>query len=109
VEFLVSILISPPEGTDPGEVTARITQEGIRAAELASQGTIRRLWRPVDDEGRWRNIGLWSAGSETELRAAIASLPLSPWMTIDVTGLSEHPSDPLRAASAQPRTRGSRS
>ena len=64
MEFLVSILISPPEGVDPQEVAARTKEEGARAAELASQGTVRRLWRPADDQGRWRNIGLWSAGSE---------------------------------------------
>jgi muconolactone delta-isomerase len=109
VEFLVSILISPPEGVDAQEVAARTKEEGARAAELASQGTIRRLWRPVDGQGLWRNIGLWSAGTETELRAAIASLPLSPWMTIEVTGLSEHPSDPLRAGLEQPSAGASRS
>ena len=106
MEFLVHILITPPQGTDPDEVTARVAEEGARAAALASQGTIRRLWRPADQRGLWRNIGLWSAGSETELRAAIDSLPLSPWMTVEVTALAEHPSDPLRAGAAPSTTEG---
>lgn len=103
------VLITPPPGTDPEQVAALITEEGARAAELASRGSIRRLWRPLDDKGQWRNIGLWSADSETELWAAIASLPLSPWMTIEVTGLTEHPNDPLPGGAAQTGSGGSTS
>lgn len=109
MEFLVHILITPPEGTAQHEVATRAAEEGRRAAELATQGTIRRLWRPVDGGGRWRNIGLWSAADETELREALGSLPLRPWMTIEIEGLADHPSDPILSGATSARATGSSS
>ncbi len=95
-EFLVELTTVVPEGTDPAEVDRRRAAEAVRAKELAAQGRLFRLWRPV---GELRSIGVWLADDEAELRAKVlGSLPLWPWMTAVVTPLQSHPNDPGRAA-----------
>jgi muconolactone delta-isomerase len=45
--------------------------------------------------GQDRALGLWQARDGAEMQAIVDSLPLTPWMTTQVTPLSEHPSDPV--------------
>ncbi len=90
MEFLVSIKITLPEGE--AEKTAQLYEaEGIRAKELAKQGSILRLWRVPGQKANW---GLWSAEDATALHQAISSLPLFPYMEVNVHPLAKHPSDP---------------
>lgn len=73
MEFLATLTTVIPEGTPETVVEDTIKREALRAAEL----------------------GLWEAGTEEELRTAIATLPLHPWMTaVDVMSLTPHPNDP---------------
>jgi muconolactone D-isomerase len=98
MEFLVHIEVGWP-GDGDQNVLARLTaDERVRARDLAAEGTIRRLWRIP---GRRANWGLWEAADATQLHAALASLPLFPWLSIEVHPLAAHPSDPL-TASAEP-------
>ncbi|MFE0514247.1 muconolactone Delta-isomerase family protein [Streptomyces sp. NPDC058964] len=91
-EFLVELTTTVPEGTDQAEVDRIRAAEAVRAGELAAQGHLFRLWRPV---GELRSIGVWRADDETELRVKVlGSLPLWPWMTAVVTPLQQHPNDP---------------
>ncbi|MEU7334716.1 MULTISPECIES: muconolactone Delta-isomerase family protein [unclassified Streptomyces] len=93
-EYLVELTTTVPEGTEQTEVDRRRAAESARARELAAQGRLLRLWRPV---GELRSIGIWRAEDETELRAEVlGSLPLWPWMTAVVTPLQSHPNDPGR-------------
>ncbi|WP_327111411.1 muconolactone Delta-isomerase family protein [Streptomyces sp. NBC_01341] len=93
-EFLVELTTTVPEGTDPAEVDRRRAVESTRAAELAAEGRLFRLWRPV---GELRSIGVWRAEDESELREQVlGSLPLWPWMTAVITPLQSHPNDPGR-------------
>ncbi|MET9123253.1 MULTISPECIES: muconolactone Delta-isomerase family protein [unclassified Streptomyces] len=93
-EYLVELTTTVPEGTDQTEVDGRRAAESARARELAAEGRLFRLWRPV---GELRSIGIWRAEDETELRAEVlGSLPLWPWMTAVVTPLQSHPNDPGR-------------
>jgi len=48
------------------------------------------LWRIV---GRYSNISIFDVGSNDELHDILSSLPLYPFMTIQVTPLATHPSD----------------
>ena len=97
-EFLVEITTTVPEGTEPAEVDRRRAAEAVRAAELAAAGQLFRLWRPV---GERRSIGVWCADDEAELhRKVLGTLPLRPWMTVQVTALEPHPNDPGRAGGA---------
>ncbi|MFD7406019.1 muconolactone Delta-isomerase family protein [Streptomyces sp. NPDC059866] len=91
-EFLVELTTTFPEGTDPAEVDRVRAAEAVRAGELAAEGHLVRLWRPV---GELRSIGLWRADDETGLRERVlGTLPLWPWMTAAVTELQPHPNDP---------------
>lgn len=93
-DFLVEISLHGVEALEPDELTSLREAESVRAAELALEGILIRLWRP--DRPGWRNIGLWRARSEEELRATVATLPLSPYMDVTCTELREHPNDPGR-------------
>lgn len=91
-EFLIEFTLVIPEGTEQPEVDRRLAAEGIRAAELASAGTLYRLWRPL---GQSCTIGVFRSADETELHEKIlATLPLRPWLTLRVTPLESHPNDP---------------
>jgi muconolactone D-isomerase len=92
MDFLVEIEVRLPPDTDPARKAELIKAEAVRAKELAAQGTIYRLWRVP---GRWANVGIWCADDATALHEAISSLPLYPWLEVDVTALAEHPSDPV--------------
>ena len=93
MEFLVHIEVLWPADGDPAEYAKLRAAEGVRAGELAANGRLRRLWRIP---GRRANWGVWEADSATELHEAIASLPLFPWLSVEVHPLAGHPSDPER-------------
>ncbi len=93
MEFLVHIDVLWPADGDRAERERLVAAESVRARELAEAGIIHRLWRIP---GRWANWGLWVAPDATALHAAIASLPLYPWLSVDVHPLAKHPSDPQR-------------
>ena len=91
-EFLVEISTTIPDGTDPAEVNSRRAAEAVRARELAAAGNLVRLWRPV---GELRSIGVWRAADEADLRRNVLdTLPLRSWMSLAVTPLQRHPTDP---------------
>jgi muconolactone D-isomerase len=94
MEFLATLITSVPDGTPISVVDKTKDREAIRAAELAQEGHLLRLWKPPAEPGEWRTIGLWRAGSEEQLRQILASLPLHVWMTVEITPLSPHPNDP---------------
>lgn len=93
MEFLVRIEIGWPPDGDADRFQELLAAERERAAGLTASGTIQRLWRVP---GRRANIGLWQAPDSTALHAAIASLPLYPWLEVTVEPLAAHPSDPER-------------
>ncbi len=90
-EFLTTFTISVPEGTPGQAVDDTEAREARRAKELAGQGHLLRLWRLP---GESRALGLWNAGNPAEMLAILKSLPMDPWMTVETTPLSRHPSDP---------------
>jgi muconolactone delta-isomerase len=94
-EFLTTFVTDVPEGTPGRAVEETEAREAERAKELAGQGHLRRLWALP---GRGRSLGLWQAASPAELQAILRSLPLDPWMTVQTTPLTPHPSDPAQAS-----------
>jgi muconolactone D-isomerase len=95
VKFLVTMEIAEPPADTRSEL---LTKEAERASELAAQGHLIKLWRI---QGRWANAGIWSASGAEELNSVLDSLPLRPWMTVSVSALEPHPSDPERTEAAQ--------
>jgi muconolactone delta-isomerase len=94
-EFLTTFVTEVPEGTPGGTVEETEAREAERAKELAGQGHLRRLWALP---GRGRALGLWQAAGPAELQAILRSLPLDPWMTVQTTPLTLHPSDPAQTS-----------
>ncbi len=92
MEFLVHIEIVWPADTDPSRKEAIFQRELERGQALARAGQLRRIWRIP---GRWANWSLYDVDDATELHEALSSLPLYPWMSIDVHALARHPNDPL--------------
>ena len=90
-EFLTTFTICVPEGTPSRTVHDTEAREAWRAKELAGQGHLLRLWKLP---GESRALGLWNARVSAEMQAILKSLPLDPWMTVETTPLTRHPSDP---------------
>ncbi|HEY5221700.1 MAG TPA: muconolactone Delta-isomerase family protein [Microbacteriaceae bacterium] len=97
MEFLTNLITNVPDGTPESTVTDTKDREAIRAAELAQEGHLLRLWKPPVKPGEWRTLGLWSADTEADLNEILASLPLHVWMTVEITPLNRHPNDPVTA------------
>jgi muconolactone delta-isomerase len=93
-EFLTTFTVSIPEGTSSQAVDDARAGEARRTRELAGQGHLLRLWRLP---GKSRALGLWNARDPAEMQAILKSLPLDPWMTVETTPLTRHPSDPATA------------
>ncbi len=90
-EFLVTFTLAVPPGTAAQAVEDTKAREAQRAHDLAVQGHLLRLWALP---GTGRSLGLWQASDAAHMEAILESLPLAPWMTVDTTPLSPHPSDP---------------
>jgi muconolactone delta-isomerase len=93
MEFLVEFEIHVPAGTPEAEVGDRERAEASAAARLVADGHLLRVWTRADT-----TLGLYRAGSETELDRLLDALPLREWMDVTVTRLGPHPNDPAAAA-----------
>jgi len=91
MEFLLKIKVTFPPDGDPEEKARRIAAEGVRARELAAEGIIKRVWRIP---GQWANYGIWEAPDATTIHDAVTSLPMWPYLEVEVTPLAAHPNDP---------------
>ena len=90
MEFLVRFEIKQPESMSVDERERLRGIERARAMELREQGILKRLWRIP---GRRAVVGLWEAPDATALHDALASLPMFPWMDVDVEALATHPQE----------------
>jgi muconolactone delta-isomerase len=90
-EFLVTFTLNIPAHAPADTVTATKAAEAERAAELAEQGHLERLWAlPGED----RALGLWKARDTAAMVSILTSLPMCAWLTVQTTPLNSHPSDP---------------
>ena len=86
--FHVSMTIRIPHGADPEKITQLNAQEHERAKELQLQGRWLHLWRVA---GKWASVSIFNVDSPDELHEIVNSLPLYPFMEVDVTALCHHP------------------
>jgi len=86
--FHVTIAVRIPHDVDPQKVQQLGAQEHERAAELQRQGKWLHLWRVV---GKWANVSIFNVESPAELHELLESLPLRPYMDVEVTVLCRHP------------------
>ena len=64
-------------------------EEKALAQRLQEQGQWRHLWRIA---GQYANVSLFDVAGNEELHALLMSLPLYPYMQIEVMPLCRHPS-----------------
>ena len=91
-EFLVTFTVTVPPGAAAAQAERDAEAREAQAAhDLAGQGHLLRLWKLP---GTGRALGLYQAGDPAQMQAILTALPLAPWMSVDTTPLSPHPSDP---------------
>jgi muconolactone D-isomerase len=88
--FHVRMDVSIPHDIDPGEREQLVAREKARALEVQRAGKWPHIWRIV---GQYSNISIFDVSSPGELHEILSSLPLFPHMRIEVTALTQHPSD----------------
>ena len=86
--FLLRIDVSIPADMPQADKDKLRERENARAAELIAEGTIQGIWRIV---GRIANNSLWKADTLEILHDKVSSMPMFPYMKIDVTPLINHP------------------
>lgn len=88
VEFLVAIEIRLPGDLEADRREEMLKAEYERGSLLAKAGIVRSIWRVP---GKLANRGIWAASDPTALHEALVSLPLWPYMTVEVVPLARHP------------------
>ena len=91
MEFLVRIEQDIPPDIDPDLLASVKAAEGRRGAQLVAEGKLHRIWRIP---GRRAVYGLYEVEGPDELHEVLSSLPLFPWMDMEVTALGSHALDP---------------
>jgi len=86
--FHVRIDVRIPRDADPETIKQLSAQEHERAKELQQKGKWLHLWRVP---GKFANVSVFDLESADELHEILNSLPLYPFMEVDVTALCHHP------------------
>jgi muconolactone D-isomerase len=86
--FHVTIAVHIPHDADAGKIRQLSEQEHERAKELQLQRKWLHLWRVA---GKYANVSLFDVESPAELHEILSSLPLYPFMEVEVTALCHHP------------------
>ena len=95
--FQVRMDVSIPHDLPEQERARLLAEEKQRAQDLQRQGVWLHLWRVV---GRYSNISIFDVDSNDALHEVLWTLPLFPFMQVEVTPLARHPS----AIEAGPRS-----
>lgn len=88
MDFLVRIGTTRVYELPADDHAGLVERERDRGRHLMAAGVLRRLWALP---GKRANIGLWSAPGPDALVEALDSLPIRPYVDIDVTALATHP------------------
>jgi muconolactone D-isomerase len=87
--FHVTMEVRLPHDMDPAAADKLKADEKALAQRLQEEGRWRHLWRVV---GRYSNVSIFDVESNDALHVLLSSLPLYPYMDIEVTPLARHPS-----------------
>lgn len=87
--FHVRMDVSIPWDLPEQERARLLAGEKQRAQDLQRQGVWLHLWRVA---GRYSNISIFEAESHETLHEVLWTLPLFPFMQVEVTPLARHPS-----------------
>ena len=83
----MDVRLPPDMPADRADLLKR--EEKALAQRLQEQGQWRHLWRIA---GQYANVSIFDVAGNEELHALLMSLPLYPYMQIEVMPLCRHPS-----------------
>ena len=86
--FHGSIAVRIPHDADQKKIKQLSAEEHERANELQLQRKWIHLWRVA---GKYANISIFDVEDPAELHDILNSLPLYPFMEVEVTALCHHP------------------
>jgi muconolactone D-isomerase len=86
--FHVNMAVRIPHAADPEKIKQLSAREHERAKELQQQGKWLHLWRVA---GTYSNVSIFKVESPGELHDILNSLPLYPFMEVEVSALCHHP------------------
>ena len=87
--YCVKMDVRVPHGVDPVMFDRLKAEEKARAQDLQRAGTWVHLWRIA---GQYANISIFDVPDHDALHDILSTLPLFPYMAIEVTPLARHPS-----------------
>ena len=87
--FHVRMSVDLPPSMPVDQATQLKADEKALAQRLQDEGKWRHLWRIA---GQYANVSIFDVGSVDELHTLLTSLPLFPYMRIEVMPLCRHPS-----------------
>lgn len=87
--FHVRMDVKIPQSMPAEQADALKKEEKALAQRLQEQGQWRHLWRIA---GQYANVSIFDVAGNEELHALLMSLPLYPYMQIEVMPLCRHPS-----------------
>lgn len=87
--FCVRMDVDLPRDLDPAARDDVVAREKAYSQELQRSGEWAHIWRIV---GLYSNISIFDVASNARLHEILSNLPLFPFMRIEVTALTEHPS-----------------
>lgn len=87
--FIVEMTVQLPHDMPTAEANALKARERELAQELQKSGVWRHLWRVA---GQYANVSVFDVADNTALHDTLLSLPLFPYMKIDIKPLCRHPS-----------------
>jgi len=86
--FHVVMNVRIPQGFDPEKLKQLQSDEHERAKELQLQGKWLHLWRVA---GKYTNVSVFEVENPAEFHDILSSLPLYPFMEVEVGALCHHP------------------
>jgi muconolactone D-isomerase len=87
--FQVEMDVRIPHDVPAERADALKQAERARAQDLQRTGVWRHLWRVA---GRFANVSIFDVSGPQEVHDILSTLPLFPFMEIQVTPLCRHPS-----------------
>lgn len=87
--FHVEMTVKLPQDMPKEEIEAIKATEKALAQQLQREGKWLHLWRVA---GRYANVSIFDVKDNDELHNLLSSLPLWPFMEIEIVPLAQHPS-----------------
>src|SRR5690606_27520044 len=87
--FMVQMQVNLPPDMPAERADKLKADEKALAQQLQRDGKWPHLWRVA---GRYANVSIFDVENNDELHQLLSSLPLFPYMDIQVTALARHPS-----------------